>query len=272
MTTLKTVLGLAAAAAALGVAHSAQAQASVTFSTAATVNANDQSNLVGTTTAAGNVNGGTSYDTYIANDQPAVGQFFTTGSNAAGYEFTAITLQQVTYNTYFDTATNTTTNSNPFTVQVLGNFATPPSITATAVDYPGTVLLSETANVTGAEPNNFGTGAGVNGTGHFITFTFAAPVTLAANTEYGFDVGSANDFFQSNGTNTAAYAGGQAFITGSGGKAGADGYTVGGDHVFVASLTALAPVPEASTTVSLGLLLTLGLGGLVLARRKSVNA
>ncbi len=46
-----------------------------------------------------------------------------------------------------------------------------------------------------------------------------------------------------------------------------------GDYLDNVSLTQTsAPVPEASTTVSFGLLFTLGLGGILAARKKRVNA
>ena len=42
----------------------------------------------------------------------------------------------------------------------------------------------------------------------------------------------------------------------------------GSDLAFRADFGSAAPVPEASTTVSLGLLLALGVGGLVIAARR----
>ena len=46
----------------------------------------------------------------------------------------------------------------------------------------------------------------------------------------------------------------------------------GGGTPLLLGITASSPVPEASTTVSFGLLLALGLGGVVLARKKSAIA
>ncbi len=46
----------------------------------------------------------------------------------------------------------------------------------------------------------------------------------------------------------------------------------GGGTPLLLGITASSPVPEASTTVSLGLLLAFGLGGVVLARKKSAVA
>lgn len=51
-----------------------------------------------------------------------------------------------------------------------------------------------------------------------------------------------------------------------------DGGAYNDGTVFSLTLNGPAAVPEASTTVSLGLLLVLGLGGVVLARKKRVNA
>ena len=262
MTLRQLTLTLAAAALA-GSAHAG----TVTYATTApTATGTDVliSNLIGSTTVAGNVSGASGPYTYVAADQGAQGQFFTTGSNASGYTLNSISLQNVTYGTYYQTSMPST-----FTVRV-----TQPGVASALA-----VLGSEADPVTGSEANSFGDGHyGATGTGNFITFNLAHPVTLAANTQYGFDVGStAPDFFETNGTNAStAYGGGNAYTTGSKGVAGASAINDSGARVFVADLTPTSPVPEASTTLSFGLLLAggglLGVRGLVARKRRAASA
>ena len=263
MTLRQLTLTLAAAALA-GSAHAG----TVTYATTApTATGSDVliSNLTGTTAGTGNVSGGDGHYTYVSFDQGAQGQFFTTGSNASGYTLNSISLQNVTYGTYYQTSAPST-----FNVRV-----TKPGVASALA-----VLGSETDPVTGSEANNFGDNhfnQGAPGTGNFITFNLAHPVTLAANTQYGFDVGSTVDFFETNGTNAStAYGGGNAYTTGGGGVAGASATNDSGARVFVADLTPTSPVPEASTTLSFGLLLAggglLGVRGLVARKRRAASA
>src|SRR5512143_1904572 len=102
MTVVKT---LAAAAMALSLASAAQA-ATATFSTVApTPGPIVISNLVGAPLPPAH---GTYYGPesnvndprYVAFDQPAQGQTFTTGSDPSGYKVTAVTLKHVPYDTY----------------------------------------------------------------------------------------------------------------------------------------------------------------------------
>ena len=262
MTLRQLTLTLAAAALA-GSAHAG----TVTYATTApTATGTDVliSNLIGSTTVAGNVSGASGPYTYVAADQGAQGQFFTTGSNASGYTLNSISLQNVAYGTYYQTSMSST-----FTVRV-----TQPGVASALA-----VLGSETAPVTGHEANSFGDGHyGAIGTGRYITFNLANPVTLAANTQYGFDVGSTvPDFFETNGTNSStAYGGGNAYTTGSKGVANALATNDTGARVFAADLTPTSPVPEASTTLSFGLLLAggglLGVRGLVARKRRAASA
>src|SRR5262245_41385243 len=91
----------------LALAGSAQG-ATATFSTTApTLGPNDISNLTGHVTSGSdanqrksNVGGALGNDTYLADDQMIQGQTFKTGTNTNGYQLTAITLRQVTYNTF----------------------------------------------------------------------------------------------------------------------------------------------------------------------------
>ena len=268
MTLRQLTLTLAAAALA-GSAHAG----TVTYATTApTATGTDVliSNLTGTTAGTGNVSGGDGHYTYVSFDQGAQGQFFTTGSNASGYTLNSISLQNVTYGTYYQTSAPST-----FNVRV-----TKPGVASALA-----VLGSEADPVTGSEANSFGDGHyGATGTGNFITFNLAHPVTLAANTQYGFDVGSTVDFFETNGTNAStAYGGGNAYTSGDvlpngngTGLGNASATTDTGARVFVADLTPTSPVPEASTTLSFGLLLAggglLGVRGLVARKRRAASA
>lgn len=262
MTLRQLTLTLAAAALA-GSAHAG----TVTYATTApTATGTDVliSNLIGTTADAGNVSGGPDQFTYVAADRGAQGQFFTTGSNASGYKLNSVSLQHVLYSsdpTYYGTSPST------FTVRV----TQPGAANALAV------LGSETANATGSETNNFGGALPGPGTGRYITFNLANPVILAANTQYGFDVGSNADFFETNGTNVSTtYGGGNAYTSGSAGVANALAVNDTGARVFAVDLTPTSPVPETSTTLSFGLLLAggglLGVRGLVARKRRAASA
>src|SRR5262245_48619526 len=161
--------------------------ATATFSTAApTLGTNDQANLTGHVTTGSNANqtksnvgGAGANTTYLADDQMIQGQTFKTGSNSNGYQLTAVTLRQVTYNTF-----SLVPDIN-YTVRV----TSPAGNTLT-------VLGQETAFVAASEPNNFPTISGGNnagaGSGNYVTFTFDVPVVLNPNTTYGFDVGGGN--------------------------------------------------------------------------------
>ena len=256
MTLRQLTFTLAAAA----LAGSAHAGTLVYTTTAPTAAGGDVliSNLTGTSTQGGNASGGT----FVAFDQNAQGQFFTTGSNASGYTLNSLSLQQVAYSTYVKTS-----NGGSFTVRV-----TQPGV-ANAL----AVLGSDSFLDNVSDPNNFGNDVyGGVGTGNFITFNLASPVTLAANTQYGFDVGASVDFFESNGNAVTSYTGGNAYGSGANGVGDGSATSRTGARVFVADLTPTSPVPEASTTLSFGLLLAggglLGVRGLVARKRRAASA
>ncbi len=98
-------------------------------------------------------------------------------------------------------------------------------------------------------------GASASAGGTSQTFTFTPPVGSAGNQWGTFGL----DFIATGSTTPITIIGTQS--TG--------GQFIGLDNV---SVTPNAPVPEASTTVSLGLLLMLGLGGLAVAKKRKHSA
>lgn len=242
----KLQLSLACLACLALVVTSGHAQSLIYSPTQPGFGANDINNLSAGVDDAGNVNAGDDAATYLAHDRGAIGQTFTTGNSAAGYNLSGVWMQHATYsNTWWDV-----TQSGG--VQLVYRL-TDPSAAGTA----GFVLDSETYNVTGAEANNMGTGFPGVGSGTWVYFELSGPITLAPNTVYGFDVAtgasSPNYFFETAGDNADVYAGGEAYTTVRGGNVMTT--FSGGDHVFGVMLTA---VPEPST------LALVGLGGLAL--------
>ena len=183
----------------------------------------DIANLTGAEAPSENVAEGDHDATYIADDRPTLGQTFTTGTNAAGYQLRAVSVREVEHETYALV---------PYLMYAL-------RITKPA-DGALEVIASETAEAAAnarGSISSIGEGAELsNGSGRFITFTFAKPVVLKPNTTYGFDVngGKARHYWQADGTAANAYPGGVAYsVTGEG-----KFVTRRGDHVFVVALTA----------------------------------
>ena len=193
---------------------------------------------------------------YLAGDGRAQGQTFTTGGSPYGYMLSSIAVQQVAYaSTYWDY------DGGMIDLQLFRPGAFNGSF------YPITVVTNESSAVPGsvsAPGYSSGTGAGI-----WMTITFAHPVRLDPNTQYGFQIaangtgGNGRFFLQLNGTQTNAFAGGFAVnsrITTDGttaytGSNAANGDTAqpessgvwsggaadsGQDRVFVASMTALS--------------------------------
>src|SRR5947209_14301326 len=107
LATFNLKLGTLAMVAALCLTGGAHAATASFSTTAPAVGANDISQLTGHVTSGSaasqkksNVGAGDDNAVYLDSGRPAQGQTFKTGTNANGYQITAVTLRQVTYNTY----------------------------------------------------------------------------------------------------------------------------------------------------------------------------
>jgi hypothetical protein len=265
---------------------SAQAQTLTYSTTAPTVGPNGIANQTGAAYDANNVGGNGSNSsstisgggnggvndasTYVAFDrQLAQGQTFLSGNNALGYRLNSISVQMVGY-----TANNvleTTTNASPFD-GTFWNQLSGTTITASVGTIGGGTFGSiASASFAGGGAGNPGQSTSPNGAGTWLTFTFASPVFLAANTAYGFDLSATNGgYFEWLGISDTAvggggnpYASGNAFNTGANGAANTTTMNpLAGDRVFALGIT----VPEPSTFA------LCGLGGLAfLFRRRAKN-
>ncbi|HOK67777.1 MAG TPA: glycoside hydrolase family 127 protein [Anaerohalosphaeraceae bacterium] len=199
---------------------------------------------VGTASADGNANDGT---TYVAFDRPAQGQTFRTGTAYPLYQIMAVTIRHVGY-----------LGSNPGGQSVDNTWYYMPAggrftIRITRPDSAGSdgfVLGSETYVLTGTEANLFASSAVANtpdGTGTWITFVLDTPIVLSADTLYGFDISSNQSaFFESWGIKDSAAGGnpypqGTAYTSGSAGTPNNILQTAPGDRVFVIHLTGRIP-------------------------------
>jgi len=223
---MKTVsLPYSIATAAL-LAISAQA-AQVAFSARTpTVGPDDISNLAGAAAENENVSKGDNDATYTADDRPIQGQTFTTGTNSAGYQLGAVTLREVKCETY------SLIPDLKYTIRVTKASSNALEVVATEEAEVAADLSGNIPTIGGGD--QMGTGSGV-----FITFTFAKPITLKPNTRYGFDVGggTSRHYWQVDGTVSNAYAGGEAYSSGSGGVGAASRTVRPGDRVFIVALS-----------------------------------
>ena len=178
---------------------------------------------------------------YLAGDNGvALGQTFTTGANTGGYSLSAIAVRQVSWGTTYWDYTGGTVTLQIFKLNSVSG--------GTRFIIP---LAQETATV-GGEPDGIGLSSGTPGANaQWLTVTLDTPVTLEANTVYGFQImadgtgGNDQFFIQTDGTNTDSYAGGYALGTGKvAGQldiyavwAGNDGQP--SDRAFVATMTTL---------------------------------
>lgn len=215
----------------------------------------DANNVGGSgTNSDGSPNNGSANDgtTYVATNRPAQGQTFTTGSNSGGYTLSAVTVRMQGY------TNNTATGSN------IGGYDlndTSSSFRLRVGRLSGTTfipLTQETAAAGGT--SNPGQGGTANGPGTYLTFTLKAPIVLAANTTYAFDLGTTGDYFEWLGIRDAAtggnpYSGGTAYTSGTNGVAAGAITTQTGERVFQVDL-ATYTAPAAGTFTHPGLLNT----------------
>jgi hypothetical protein len=210
----------------------------VNLGTAApTPGSNDQSNLAPTGTPETVSSGGINY--YTNNGGAPAGETFTTGSNASGYLLNGITVLDLSEH---------------------GGFADGTAITVNLSSASGT-NFSTVAVLTGSVPT--GTAAA---SGDYLKLTLANPVTLAANSVYGYSLLTNNGYSGLGVDPNADYAGGQLAMFTPGGSNLFDGTLTTSSStpnaIFDVSLTPVSAVPDAPT------LALLGLGGLALLSLK----
>jgi len=215
-------------------AVSAANGATISWSTTApAVNGSDIANFIGTTSDAGNINGGNDAQTYVANGQGQQGQTFTTGSYGSGYLLAAITLQHVQY------------SSNLTSYDLGPGWPTPFTLRVGAISGG---IFTATSTETAAMNSYFPNGTyNDTGSGAYCTLTLDTPITLAPNTTYAFTLDSSNPWFELNGNGTtgANYGGGTAFTaTEQSNPAAATTYT--GDRVFHLDIEPLPPLTVSS--------------------------
>jgi len=237
--------------------------------TAPTPGTYDIYNFTGAAADGRNVNDGGSYPngwlndpfTYVAGDQTTKGQTFTTSGFSGGYTLSDIWVQHAGYTSNSDPGLGT--YNGTWWQMIAGSTLTIRVTNPSQASSAGFVLASDTYTTTGSEGWGPGVNNSANGDGMWLHFTLATPVTLAANTAYGFDLTSANNnaFFEWLGTDSDVFSGGGAY---RGSTVAAPDNTLNalvGDRVFLLGIT---PVPEPST------LALIGLGGsVVLLRRRS---
>jgi len=199
---------------------------------------------------ANNVDTGADNATYIAYDQPAQGQTFTTGANAGGYFLSAITVKHAENTGGWSLDSGWDAFNGRFEI-----FVGQISLGVFSHDW------AEVAGLGGSDPDSPGFNGNTGPQGGYVTFTLDTAITLAPNTVYGYSIYTLADqfgggYFPSDGVNSDVFAGGNAFAE----AGGAVTEYAGGDRVFHLDIAA---VPEPSTFALAGL----GLAALVCLRR-----
>ncbi len=191
--------------------------------------------------ADGGANNGPANDatTYVANNRPAQGQTFTTGSFSNGYLLTAFTARMQGYTNNIASGGNiggydlNDTNS-VFRIRV-GRVS-------------NTVFYSKWIEYAAAGgTGNPGQGGAANGPGTYLSFTFQYPVRLEPNTTYGIDLGTTGDYFEWLGIRTNATSTGAAYTSGANGRGDFVATAQTGDRVFLVSLAPAPPVTPTNT-------------------------
>jgi hypothetical protein len=188
-------------------------------------------------------------------DRPSQGQTFTTGSNPAGYDLDAITIQRATGGTTSYSFAGVTNLTYGLRID------TPSGTSLSAPDLLNDTTASIVARVTTNEGANLVTFPAAL---DYVTLS-GFSVHLAPGTTYSFDVVVPNGINQGwrldANTNTNSYTGGTAFSSGDNGATNNTLVAQSGDRVF--HLNLVQTVPEPSVAALLGL----GMAGLVLRRR-----
>jgi len=198
----------------------------------------DAANIGGSgVNADGGANNGLANDasTYVANNQPRQGQSYTTGSNANGYDLTAITARMAGY------TNNTASGSNRVSWNLHAHNG-PVIVEIGKVSGTAFSTVIKQNFIMGGEGSP-GAGTSANGAGTYITFNLPFTVHLEPDTTYAFDFtignGSSN-FFEWLGISADPYAGGSAYN-----RSGSILTPLAGDRVFQLHLTAAAAAPTA---------------------------
>lgn len=207
---------------------------------------------------------------YIAGDNiTTLGETFTTGANAGGYDLSSFSFMQVAnYTTFWQI-------NNSFGYRLFSTGTPTQNGNQNTFFQPISVLQTGSVTFPGAA-DQIGVHSGTPGASAlWVTVTLASPLFLSSNTQYGFDLqtdgtGGNSDFFMEwngnlNGAGT--FSGGQAIVDGTNGNTPDPGSQVflgdgpsNGVRTFVATMIV---VPEPSSFSLAGLA---GLMGVAVSR------